>query len=194
MSTAVSKAIVNGVDVQRLGDILGAVKDNPPSAGFDFYGEARWNGGAYSETEIKRIKGKNAGEAESVTAFRIPVDEPEALLGTNRAANPVEHILAGLASCLVVGISYNAAARGIVLDDLKVKLEGNLNLEGFLGLREDVRPGYQQIKLEYWVDSKASEKDIEALIAHVEKTSPVLDIIANPVPVKRTLALARGDG
>lgn len=180
---------VNGVDVDQLIQTIGAVKDNPRLGGYTFFGETHWRGGAFSETKIQRYHSVNGAEAQARTDFIIPVDEPRGLLGKNQAANPVEHILAGLASCLVIGISYNAAARGIELEELKVNLQGNINLEGFLGLKEEVRPGYESIKLEYTVRSSASKEDVDALISHVEKTSPVLDIVSNPVPVERSLDL-----
>lgn len=59
-------------------------------------------------------------------------------------------------------------------------------------MNEEVRPGYQKIQLEYLVDSLASEQEIQSLIEHVERTSPVLDIIGNPVPVERSLSVTKG--
>lgn len=187
MSDAVKTKNINGVNVEQLVETVGAVQQNARLGRYTFFGATTWKGGAYSETEIQRFFSRPDKEAEKRTVFSIPVDEPEGLLGGNRAANPVEHILAGLASCLVIGISYNAAARGITLQELAINLEGDINLEGFLGLKEEVRPGYQNLRLQYQIQSDASEEEIESLIQHVEKTSPVLDIVENPVPVERQL-------
>ena len=62
-----------------------------------------------------------------------------------------------------------------------------MDLHGFLGLSEEVRPGYQNIRLSYRVKSNAPREKLEALCEYVQKTSPVLDIIRNPVPVAITL-------
>jgi uncharacterized OsmC-like protein len=95
--------------------------------------------------------------------------------------------LYALASCLAVGFVYNAATQGIRVEKLDFTLEGDIDLHGFLGLSDKVRPGYQNIRLTYRVKSNAPRSKIEALCDYVQKTSPVLDIIRNPVPVAVTL-------
>ena len=65
-----------------------------------------------------------------------------------------------------------------------MNLEGELDLHAFLGLSDKTRPGYENIKLNYKVKADASEEKIKELCEYVQKTSPVLDIIRNPVPVK----------
>ena len=89
---------------------------------------------------------------------------------------------------MAVGFVYNAAAQGINVESLSFDLEGNLDLHAFLGLSEDVRPGFENIRLTYQVKSDAPREKIEELCDYVQKTSPVLDIIRKPVPV--TIALA----
>ncbi len=66
-------------------------------------------------------------------------------------------------------------------------LQGDLDLHAFLGLSEQTRPGYENIRLTYRVKSDAPREKIVELCNYVQKTSPVLDIIRNPVPV--TVAL-----
>jgi uncharacterized OsmC-like protein len=114
-------------------------------------------------------------------------DEPPVLLGNNAGPNAVEAVLHALAACLSVGFIYNAAAQGIHVQSLSFRLEGDIDLHGFLGLSEEVRPGYEGIRLSYRVKSDAPREKIEALCEYVKKTSPVLDIIRNPVPVSITL-------
>jgi uncharacterized OsmC-like protein len=96
-------------------------------------------------------------------------------------------VLHALASCLAVGFIYNAAAQGIRVDDLEFDLEGELDLHGFLGLSKEVRPGYKGINLTYRVGSDAPRQQLEELCDYVQQTSPVLDIIANAVPVSISL-------
>jgi uncharacterized OsmC-like protein len=105
------------------------------------------------------------------------------LLGGNAAPNAVEVIFHALASCLAVGFIYNAAAQGFNVESLSFELEGELDLRAFLGLSDEVRPGYEGVRLSYRVKSDAPREKIEELCNYVQKTSPVLDIIRNPVPV-----------
>jgi uncharacterized OsmC-like protein len=86
-----------------------------------------------------------------------------------------------------VGFIYNAAAQGIEIEGLKFDMEGDLDLRAFLGLSEEVRPGYEGIRLTYEVKSNAPREKIEELCNYVQKTSPVLDILRNPVPVTVSL-------
>ena len=96
-------------------------------------------------------------------------------------------VLAALASCLSVGFAYNAAAMGITLNSLEFTLEGDVDLHGFLGLSEEIRPGFGDIRVSCNVVSDAPREKIQALCDHVQKTSPVLDVIRNPVPVSLSL-------
>jgi uncharacterized OsmC-like protein len=121
--------------------------------------------------------------SSSTPGHTLEGDEPAVLLGSDSAPNAVETVLAGLASCLAVGYAYNAAARGIAIDELTFELEGDLDLHAFLGIRDDTRPGYEEIRVRYQVKSPASREQLVELCDYVQRTSPVLDIIANKVPV-----------
>jgi uncharacterized OsmC-like protein len=120
--------------------------------------------------------------------FVLEGDEPPVLLGGNAGPNAVEAVLHALASCLAVGFVYNAAALGIKVERLDFDLEGDLDLHAFLGLSDTMRPGYQGIRLTYRIVTDAPREKVEELCDYVQKTSPVLDIIRNPVPVTVTLA------
>jgi len=109
------------------------------------------------------------------------------LLGENHGPNAVEAILHALASCLAVGFVYNAAVQGITVESLEFDIEGELDLHGFLGLSEDVRAGYDNIEIKYRVKADAPREKLIELCYYVQKTSPVLDIIRNPVPVSVSL-------
>jgi uncharacterized OsmC-like protein len=180
----------NGVNVDQLVGTVQAVQGNPDLARFRFRASTVWTGGGSSRTTIQGFYGAGAEDTSRAGPFVIDGDEPPVLLGSNRAPNAVELVLAGLASCLAVGVAYNAAAQGITIDALSFDLEGDLDLHGFLGLSDTTRPGYEGIRLTCRVQSGAPREQIEALWAHVQKTSPVLDIVRNPVPVRLELAEA----
>ena len=66
----------------------------------------------------------------------ILTDEPKLLAGADTAPNPVELVLAAVGSCLAVGYTAAAAAQGIVLRSLEIEVEGDLDLQVFLGITE----------------------------------------------------------
>ena len=179
--------MLNGVDVDKVVATINAIKENPKLAQFQFRSETEWVNGANSRTKIQGFYGVGSEDISRKKPFVIEGDEPSVLLGTNAGANAVETVLAALASCLAVGFAYNAAARGIRISSLKFTLEGDVDLQGFLGISESVRPGYQNIRVNYRVKSDAPREKIEELCDYVQKTSPVLDIVHNGVPVTVTL-------
>ena len=178
----------NGVNVDQLMETVNAIKENPELAQFNFRASTKWLGGGYSQTSIKGFYGAGQEDETRTREFVMEGDEPPVLLGSNKAPNAVESVLQALASCLSVGFSYNAAAQGINVKDLEFDLEGKIDMHGFLGLSDKVRPGYKDISLKYNVDCDAPPEKVEELWAHVRKTSPVLDMLSNPVPVNITSA------
>ena len=185
--TTQTQTLVNGVNVDQLIGTINAIKENQDLARFEFRAETEWIDGGHCRTRIQSFHGAGQEDQSRSRPFVMEGDEPPVLLGTNEAPNAVEAVLHALASCLSVGFIYNAAAQGIRVDSLKFKLEGDLDLRAFLGLTEQVRPGYQNIRLTYRVKSDAPREKLEALCDYVQKTSPVLDIIRNPVPVSISL-------
>jgi uncharacterized OsmC-like protein len=190
MATEVTApSVVNGVNVDQLVATVNAIKADPALARFTFRAHTEWAGGGRSKTKIQGFYGAGAEDTSRARPFLLEGDEPPVLLGGNAGPNAVEAVLHALASCLAVGFVYNAAAQGIQVDQLSFDLEGDLDLHAFLGLKDTVRPGYEGIRLTYRVKSDAPREKIEALCDYVQRTSPVLDIIRNPVPV--TIRLER---
>ena len=187
MTTQVTSQMVNGVDVGRLVGTVDAIQSNPDLAKFKFRAQTEWISGGHSRTKIQSFYGAGAEDTSRVQPLILEGDEPPVLLGQNAGPNAVETILHALASCLGVGFIYNAAAQGIHVEQLDFSIEGNLDLRGFLGLSRTVRPGYEDIRVSYRVKSDAPREKLEELCEYVQRTSPLLDIIRNPVPVTITL-------
>jgi uncharacterized OsmC-like protein len=179
---------INGVNVDQLMATVNAIKQNPELARFQFRANNEWIGGGHTRTSIQGFYGARQEDTSRSRPFILEGDEPPVLLGENAGPNAVEAILHALASCLAVGFIYNAAAQGINVESLDFDLEGDLDLHAFLGLSEEMRPGYENIRLAYRVKSDAPREKIVELCDYVKKTSPVFDIIANPVPISISLA------
>jgi uncharacterized OsmC-like protein len=182
MSTTVQTHL-NGVNVDQLIGTIQAIQANPDLARFQFRANTKWIDGGRSRTSIQSFYGAGQEDSSRSQPFVIEGDEPPVLLGNNAGPNAVEAMLQALAACLTVGFVYNAAAKGIRVDGLEFGLEGDLDLRAFLGLSEQVRPGYENIRVSYRVKSDAPRQQLEELCDYVQRTSPVLDIIRNPVPV-----------
>lgn len=179
----VTQMALNGVNVEQLVSTVNAIKADPGLARFKFRATSDWIEGGRSRTKIQGFYGAGQEDTSRAEPFYLEGDEPPVLLGTNTAPNAVEAVLHALASCLAVGFIYNAAAQGIKVDSLQFKLEGDVDLHGFLGLSDRIRPGFQNIRLSYRVKADAPRDKIVELCNYVQRTSPVLDIIRSPVPV-----------
>jgi uncharacterized OsmC-like protein len=185
--TTQTPTLVNGVNIDQLVATVDAIRQNPALARFQFRAHNEWTGGGHSRTSVQGFYGAGQEDTSRSRPFIIDGDEPPVLLGGNAGPNAVEAVLHALASCLAVGFIYNAAAQGIQVDSLSFDMEGDLDLRAFLGISKDVRPGYEGIRLAYRVKSDASREKMIELFETVKSTSPVLDIICNPVPVTITL-------
>lgn len=182
---------INGVNVDQLVSTIEAIQEDPGLVEFRFRANTEWVEGGHTQTKIQGFYGAGAEDTSRAEPFYLEGDEPPVLLGTNAGPNAVEAVLHALASCLAVGFVYNAAAQGITVDALDFELEGELDLHAFLGLSDDVRPGYKSIELTYRVESDAPREKVVELCEYVQKTSPVLDLLRNPVPVSVKLEEAR---
>lgn len=172
-------AKVNGIDTDALESLIESASEDPDGASFTFRAETEWTGGFASETHISDFT--QDGTTVESPEFTITGDEPEALLGDRAGPNAVEHLLAAIGSCLSVTYAGHAAAHGIQLDDLSFEFEGDIDLRGFLGLNEDVRAGYDQIRATTHLDADASEDELRDLHEEVIATSPVYDNVTNDV-------------
>src|SRR5829696_270144 len=138
----------NGVDTPKLFATIGAVKDQPELAKFRFRAESRWIAGTHSRSTMSGFFGA-AAEMEHRAAYTADSDHPAVLCGADNGPTPVEYVLHALASCLIAGIGNIAAARGVTLEDVEATVEGDIDLRGILGLSDEVRNGYQGIRMSF---------------------------------------------
>jgi uncharacterized OsmC-like protein len=179
MSQTTINSTINGVDVDRMGSTKEAVRRTPSLGTFRFRAANHWINGGHNRSTIQSFYGAGQEDTVRTKPFVLDADEPPLLLGKDQGANPVEFVLHALAACLTTSLVYHAAARGIRIEAVESRLEGDLDLQGFLGLSEKVRRGYQHIRATFVVKSDASAMQLEEMT----KFSPVYDIVSNPVPV-----------
>jgi uncharacterized OsmC-like protein len=179
----------NGVDVDRLVQTIDAIKGDAGIAGFTFRSKTTWQQGGASTSEISSFTHVGQ-ETDHAQTHVLRGDEPDVLLGTDSGPNAVELVLAALGFCYAVGFAYNAAALGYELEELTYDIEGDLDLRNFVGIEEGPRPGFTAIRVHGRARAtNASAEQLDELCRYVQRTSPVGDIIANPVPVEVSLTV-----
>ena len=125
----------------------------------------------------------------STRGFEFIADEPEALAGTNQGPNPIEYLLGSLGACQVITYQAVAALKGIKLNGITVHTKGNIDWRAFLGVTNQVRPGYQKIEVEAIIDSDDTSEKIQDLIKTVEERCPILDNLLNGVKVEGKISI-----
>ena len=172
----------NGVNVRALLDAREALRKAPEAAQFKWRTTCKWVYGTHSRSDIKRFFGLGQ-EQQHKTEFTFETDHPEIFASEDKAATPVELVLAGLAGCLTAGVASVAQMRDIQLRSVSATLEAGMDIQGILGIDSDVRNGFDGIKVTYKIDADATADQIEALVAQSQKRSAVYDIITNPTNV-----------
>ncbi len=184
METAVKR--INGFKPEEIVATVQALQNDPSLAEFQFRVRNKWINGGHNRSTIKGFYGAGMEDTSRTEAFVFNNGEPPVLLGNNEGANPVEFILHALAGCMTTTMALHAAANGIELKSVESELEGDLDVQGFLKLNDQVRNGYRQIRVKFKVDDDITDEQKELLIS-LAKNSPVFDVVSNPVPVKITM-------
>ncbi|MFN0303185.1 MAG: OsmC family protein [Burkholderiales bacterium] len=182
MATNPEKQVNNGVNVEALLGAREALTAAPAAAKFTWRATNKWVNGTHSQTKVKGFYGLGQ-EQNHKTEFSFEADHPAVFASEDKGATPVEMVLAGLASCLTAGVAAVAQHRKIQLRSVTATLEGGMDLQGILGIDDDVRNGFDGIKVTYKIDADATKEQIEALVAQSQKRSAVFDIITNPTNV-----------
>jgi uncharacterized OsmC-like protein len=184
-TTRVPEKIVNGVVVDHLFKTIDGIKATPSIAKFKFCIRNQWVGAGQSSSVADTFYGSGREQLRS-KPFVLEADEPPILLGKDMAANPVEYLLHALASCLTTSMVYHAAARGIQIEEVESSLEADIDLHGFLQLDNNVRNGYQGIRVNFKIKADVSDSELQEIGQLGPRHSPVFDSLTNGVPISVT--------
>ncbi|MEE9481101.1 MAG: OsmC family protein [Kiloniellales bacterium] len=177
--TTTKSRVVNGVNLETLMATVNAIKGDPELGACHFRASNKWLGGNHNRTTVTGFYGAKQ-EIAHKQKFEMDADEPPILAGEDEGANPVEHLLHALASCVTTSMVAHAAVRGIHVEEVESELEGDIDLRGFLGLSDEVPTGYTDIRVKFKV--KADPKDLERL-EELTEYSPVFNTLTHGVPV-----------
>ena len=182
MSATTEPMTANGVDVPGLFGTIDVVRGRRELAQFQFRATNRWVIGTHSRTTIESFSGAGA-EHTHVAEYAYEADHPEVLVGADRAPTPVEFLLHALGACLMAGVANIASARGVALTAVEAKIEGDIDLQGILGLSDEVRNGYQQLRVSFHITGDAPPETLRAIVDQARARSAVFDVITNGVDV-----------
>lgn len=176
----------NGFSMEDIMGTVKAIQSDPEIAMFEFRVKNKWIMGGHNRSWIQDFYGGKQEDTSRMHPFVFDNGEPPILLGNNEGANPVEYILHGLAGCMTTTMVLHAAANGIELTSVESTLEGDLDVQGFLGLSDKVRNGYQNIRVSFTIEGDLTQAQKQQLEGFV-RMSPVFDIVTNKVPVEVSL-------
>lgn len=181
--------VISEIDPHALQESADAIRARPELGQATFAVGGSWQGGYRITTRTGALTQGGESDRTRVAKFEMSSDEPTAALGTDTAPSPAEYVLHALAGCYTVTIATHAALCGIELKDIRLDLEADIDMRGFLGIDPTVRPGLQQIRVHVALDAPgATREQLEELIGLVESRSAIRDTLANPVDVVTTLA------
>ena len=170
-----SQKHVNGIDMEVLQKTISAIQDDPELGKSKFRARNKWIRGNHNRSSISDFYAAKEEKTHKKT-FELHADEPPILAGNDEAPNPVEHLLNALASCVTTSMVAHAAVRGIEIEELEPELEGDIDLNGFLGLDESVPKGYTDIRVRFKV--KTDEQNMKRL-HRLASFSPVYNTLTN---------------
>ena len=173
---------MNGVNTPNLFATINAVRETPDLAQFTWRASNKWVNGTQSQTTIEKFSGAG-GDHEHKDNFNYSADHPAVLVGEDNGPTPVEFLLVGLASCLTSGIANIAAARGVKLEEVQSTVEGDMDLQGILGLSDQVRNGYKGIRINFKIKGDAPKEKLQQIVEQSRSRSAVFDVLSNGTKV-----------
>lgn len=173
----------NGVILENIQNLVDAVKENPGLANVTFKAKSQWLGGTKAEVSISELEAGGQNIAREGRDFKLVVDEPPELGGTDEAPNPVEHVLGGLCGCLTAGIATNAALFETPLDKIEVEVQANWDLHGVLGLNRDVPNGALNLHYKVNLKGEGDKEKIQRSKETLDRKSPIRNTLELPLKI-----------
>ena len=182
--TTITETVRNGVDTATMFATLDAIKAQPEIAQFRFRASNRWLGGAHNRSTIKDFYAACGEDTSRTEAFTLDAGEPAILLGTDTGPNPAEYLLHALAACVTTSLVFSAAARKVRLTMVESTLEGDLDVQGAMGVNtEDFRNGFTADPDDHPHRRRRPAEKLREVVQRGTDRSVVFDSITNGVPI-----------
>jgi len=179
-----TKEKLNGIDTDALKQVMGQISENPSLAKIKFQVTTTWKGTTKSETVVK---GYEIGGQKVERKHTFVIDEPKELLGEDTSANPQEYLMGAMNACILNTYVIAAAMKGIKLEKVEMETDGELDLQGFLGINKDVIPGYKELKYKVRLKGNGTPRQYEEIHKTVMATSPNYYNIATAIKLNTEL-------
>ncbi len=177
--------IKNGVNLDNIQQLVGAIQQDPTVANVQFRARSKWIGGTKAEVTVSELHSNGQNIRETGKAFKLIVDEPGVLGGSDEYPNPVEYLASALCGCLTAGIATNAALFGTELDKIEVEVDVNFDIHGVLGMDRSKPNG--PLNLHYKVKVKGKDgvtnEQLRKSKETLDKKSPIKNTIELPLQV-----------
>ena len=180
--TTTETPVDNGVNVEALLGVRGALAGTPEIAQFQWRSTVSWINGTHSRSDVETFYGFGEEQRHRST-FDFDIDHPLQFAAQDNGVTPVEYVLVALGSCLTAGVAAVAQQRSIQLRSVRATLAAEMDLHGMLGADPDVRNGFSVVTVSYQIDADATAEEVRALVAQSQKRSAVYDIVTNPTSV-----------
>ena len=177
--TTSGKDQVNGIDTSAFKKTIERISHDPKLGRCEFRVRNTWVDGGENRSTTSDFYAAGSEQKHKKT-FHFHADEPALLEGKDEGANPVEYLLSALSGCMTTTIAYYAALNGIKIEKMDSTYKGVLDLQGFLGLDKNIRPGYQKINVHFKIQSDGPKEKLEEFYHF----SPVYDVVSKSVPVE----------
>ena len=185
-ANTVAPRVVNGINLDDLFALIEGVRTDPAKGKTHWRVATTWQGQTRSRAEVE---GFSIGGTEVPRRFAIDIDEPCELGGSNRFANPQEHLIAALNACMTVGYVAQCAVHGITLKSLKIETDGEIDLRGFLGIDPAVPAGYQSLSYIVRIKGSGTKEEFAKIHEALMATSPDFYNLSRPVALKPILVV-----
>lgn len=171
-------AVVNGIDTEILNkEVIDKLRDNPAAWIKTFKSEISWIDGT-------KVSAKMRGKSYEVVSNCVYPGN-NCFIGS--IPSPVDLLLAGVGSCTAIGYAAFGAVMGIKIEDVRVEIEGTLDVRGLYGLDENVRSGFSELKIKVHIKSDATDEQLEELKKTVESRATVAETVMNGAKIKTEL-------
>lgn len=170
--------MINGINASALSEFCNEIKQDPAEAPLKMGTSLDWINGTKMSANTTPME---LGRHRIVRAFEIPVDEPKQLLGTCSGPNPQEYLLSALAGCMSAAYVMAASIQNIALESLRIEIDAELDLRGFLGIEPAAPVQLQRVRYRILVKSDADASRLEELHQLVRRRSPNFQTFAQPI-------------
>jgi len=176
---------LNGVNTQQLGTLMNTLIEKPNTSKATFFVKTEWNGkqedgGGFCVRSSMKDFDIGGQTIERNSSYTMLFDFPPQFSGEGKGPTVCEACMSSLGACVTQTIIAHATARGILLDNITIELQGNIDLRGFTGISNEVRPGAQEFKVNVNIKSSSASKEQIAEIYEIgKKFSPAFDTLTN---------------